>query len=187
MTFYLIFIMISFSLIGVVNGFALQNFSVSFAYAGLALLIVVVVDIVVAAATRLFPEEKIDPFQAIFIPSARERKVLLAIGVRTWKDIIPETGKYLCHFAKDKIEKPEDNGYLLKFLRETIYAEAMHVISLFLGFAALLIPAYRFSIALPIALVNAFLQFLPVCAQRYNRPRLIALYQYNQRKGAIRQ
>ncbi len=183
MIFYPVFIVTSFALIGVVNGFLLQDFSVSFAHAGLALLIVVVVDIVVAAATRLFPEEKIDPFQAIFLPSARERKVLLAIGVRTWKDIIPETGKYLCHFAKDKIEKPEDNGYLLKFLRETIYAEAMHVISFFLGFSALLLPVYRWNIALPIALVNAFLQFLPVCAQRYNRPRLIALYQYNQRKG----
>jgi hypothetical protein len=35
---------------------------------------------------------------------------------------------------------------------------------------------------LPVAVINAFLQLLPVIVQRYNRTRLVTLYRFNERR-----
>ena len=40
---------------------------------------------------------------------------------------------------------------------------------------------YVWCFGFPIALVNAFLQLLPVFIQRYNRPKLLKLYEYNKK------
>ena len=147
----------------------------------LNLILAIGIDAVVAILIRLIPEKKLNPFAKIFQISKGEKKFYEAIGVKKWKDLIPESGKYLAHFAKDKIEKPNDNKYVLKFLNETLYAGIMHIISIFAGFIPLVFMPYKLTIVLPIALVNAFLQILPVIVQRYNRVRLVTLYKYNER------
>lgn len=143
-----------------------------------SLIAVVAIDAIIAWIVHSIPEDKIHPFKKFYQTGKRERKFYEKLGIKKWKDIIPESGKYLCNFAKDKVAKPNDNKYVLKFLVETCYAEIMHEISFFLGFALLAMP-YRWTIVLPVCAVNAFLQLLPVMVQRYNRVRLENLYKFN--------
>lgn len=161
-------------------------FGEAFAAVGICLLCMVVLDAVIAAIIHALPPSLMRPFDKIYAISPAERKLYERAGIRVWKDVIPETGKYLCHFAKDKIADPNDNEYILQFLRETCYAEIMHFLSLALSFPTLFFLPYTFNIALPVVLVNAFLQLLPAVTQRYNRDRLIHLYRYNERKQARR-
>jgi hypothetical protein len=69
---------------------------------------------------------------------------------------------------------------------ETAYAEIMHIYSAPLGFILLLFApgALKWTIALPVILVNFFLQIPPVLVQRYNRHRLQKLYALQLRKKA---
>ena len=107
---------------------------------GLTLLIVVVIDAVIAAIVHAIPEKNINPFKKYYQTSKKERVFYENLGVRKWKDIIPESGKYLCHFSKSSVEQPNNNEYVLKFLRETCYAEVMHITSIFLGLYSTQIP-----------------------------------------------
>lgn len=164
------------------NGFLGAGWAVSAVWLAAAVGAMVVIDAAVAVCVRCYPEKKIDVFSRYFTVSQRERALYERLGVRRWKDVIPESGKYLCHFAKDKIAEPANNVYILKFLRETCYAEVMHECSFVLSFAALLFLPYRLHIVLPVVLTNALLQLLPAIAQRYNRCRLVKLYRFNARR-----
>ncbi len=185
MILYAVIIISSIALTGCLNGAFGIGWEGSFAWVGIAVAIMVVIDAVTAIIVHAVPERKIDPFAEIFMVSQRERRFYEKLGVKTWKDVIPESGKYLCHFAKDKIAEPNNNLYVLKFLRETCYAEIMHVISFVLSFVPLIFMPYRLQIVLPIVLTNALLQVLPVIVQRYNRNRLVKLYRYNERKNKM--
>lgn len=143
--------------------------------------LMVVIDAIVAILVRLVPEKNINPFCKIFVAKNKERKFYEKIGVKTWKDIIPETGKALVGFDKTQIEKPNDNNYVIKFLKETCYAGIMHTISIFACTIVFAFMPYKLSIVLPVVITNMFLQLLPVIVQRYNRIRLISLYYYNKR------
>lgn len=180
MIFYSVIIVLAVILVTALNGFFGVGWKLTLIWGSVALGVMVAIDIIVAVFVRMIPEKKLDPFGKIFTVSQRERKFYEKLGVRKWKDLIPETGKYLCDFAKDKIAEPNNNEYVLKFLRETCYAGLMHAISIVLSFAALFLP-YRLPIVLPVVLTNVFLQALPVMTQRYNRFRLVKLYRYNER------
>ena len=146
------------------------------------------IDALVAVLVRLYPEEKIDPFGGFFAARRWERKLYVRLGVRRWKDRIPEMGGLLAHFPKKHVADRHDNAYLLKFLRETCYAEVMHLWSIPAGFLVLLlffVPHYSVLwFGLPVAVINAVLQTLPVITQRYVRPFLVATYRRNERLAA---
>lgn len=182
MILYLSIIVVAFNLIAFLNGnFSEVGLGSSYLYSAIALVCVVAADAIIALIVRFIPEEKIDPFAPIFSCGNKEKKFYKFIRVRLWKDYIPETGKYLCHFAKDEVADPTNNTYILRFLRETCYASLMHFISFWAGFIVMMFLPIPMSITLPIMSVNAVLQFLPICVQRYNRPRLIMLYKRNEK------
>ncbi|MGN1235638.1 MAG: hypothetical protein ACI4U2_06630 [Christensenellaceae bacterium] len=149
---------------------------------GFAFLAVLAVDAIVALVVRYCCAKLMNPFAPVFRMGKREKRVYEKLGVRKWKDLIPETGKQLAGFAKDKIEEPDNNEYVLRFLKETCFAEVMHFFSIGLGFVILALPV-PLSYTIPVAAVNALLQILPVCVQRYNRARLLTLYRYNERRA----
>lgn len=182
MILYLTIIFVVWSITALFNGlFAGIGFSVALLHTSLNVVLMVAIDAVVAIIVRSMPENKINPFKKIFIAKNSEKKLYEKLGIKTWKDIIPESGKVLVGFDKRQIEKPNDNTYILKFLRETCYAGIMHIISIFAGFVAFAFMPYRLNIVLPVVLTNAFLQVLPVFVQRYNRIRLISIYYFNNR------
>jgi len=136
----------------------------------------IVIDICVALLVRAF-DKKINPFAKIFHEGKNERKIYNFFRIKSWKDKIPELGKTLKFFDKTKVCEKPNAEYFLMFLRETCVAEVMHV--LIIPFAFLIIPIYPIkylSMTLPIAIVNVFLQILPICVQRFNRPKLLAGY-----------
>jgi len=182
MILYSIIITISLAIVIVTNIiFTAIGIGGVFLYSFLNLFIVVGIDAIIAWIVHSIPEKKINPFKKVYLTSKTEKRLYEKLGVKIWKTKIPESGKYLCNFAKDKVEQPNNNEYVLKFLRETCYAEIMHFISIFLGFIPLVFMPYKLSIVLPVSFVNAILQLLPVIVQRYNRIRLISLYNYNER------
>ncbi len=145
-------------------------------------------DAVCALATRwCVPERKMNPFARVWKVHHFERRFYVKIGIRRWKDKIPETGGLLVGFSKSAVADRHDNTYLLKFLKETCYAELMHIISIPCGFLVLLltfawdsIPQFIAWFGLPVAIVNAVLQLLPIFVQRYVRPFLLSAYRYNE-------
>ncbi|MBQ1943155.1 MAG: hypothetical protein II368_05895 [Clostridia bacterium] len=143
-------------------------------------------DAVIACLTRALPKKLFAVERKRYAVSDKEKKCYDKLKIKAWKDKIPETGALLKIFDKTKVTSPEDPAYLALFLRETAYAEIMHIYSAPLGFILLLFApgALKWTIALPVILVNFFLQIPPVLVQRYNRHRLQKLYALQLRKKA---
>ena len=140
-----------------------------------------------AILVRLIPAKHFDPLSKRFRVRKWERKFYVRIGIRRWKDKIPETGALLGYLSKKQIADRNDNAYLHHFMTETCYAETMHGVCVLTGFLVI-IPAlfmplpYLFFFAIPVAVIHGILHFLPVPVQRYVRPFLLHAYLHNQKK-----
>lgn len=141
-----------------------------------------------AIITRALPEKHFDPLSHRFRVHKWERKLYVKLGIRHWKDKIPETGALLGYLSKKKVADRGNNDYLLHFMTETCYAEAMHLACVFVGYL-IIIPAlffdtvYLFYFAIPVAVIHGILHFLPVPVQRYVRPFLLHAYLHNKAKA----
>ena len=154
-----------------------------FAITMISLAVLLLIDTVCALFVRYcLPKKAFNPFLKIYKVAKGERKFYEKIGVRKWKDRIPEAGQLFANFGKSEILDTSNNEYIYKFMSETIYAELMHwlsaLISVFIIFIDLSIALY---VALPLIVGNVILNILPVIVQRYNRPKLMVLYQRNER------
>lgn len=201
--YYIIAIVVGNILIGLINGFVgLPGCSTPVALLvclGVSVLFTTLefgLDALIAWLTRLLPEKAVDPFGKLYRVAKWEKKVYKKLGIVKWKDKIPEAGGLLAKFQKKKVLDFHDNTYILTFMRESVYAEVMHVIS---AVAGLFVPAlcacrllwpdvipqvhWCVRIALPVALVNFVLQVLPVMVQRYVRPQLMSVYLRNQKRA----
>lgn len=192
MFIYLFIIFSSIVLISVFNiifTMGLFNLSIPYiiflAFAGAV--IEFLIDAVVAFIIHKLPEKWFNPFNKIYKVWNFERGLYEKIGIRKWKDKIPEMGQ-LCNFKKDKIADIGNNEYIFKFMVETCYAEVLHFLSAVLGFAVIFVfsPKFMLSFALPVAIVNCFLQILPILIQRYTRPKLIKVYERNSKVASIK-
>ena len=201
--YYIIAIIVGNILIGLINGLiGLPGYSTPVAMLvclGVSVLFTVLefgLDALIAWLTRLLPEKAVDPFRKIYRVAKWEKKVYKKLGIVKWKDKIPEAGGLLANFQKKKVLDFHDNEYIMTFMRESVYAEVMHVISAIAGLAVPALCAVRLlwpdvipqvhwcvRIALPVALVNFVLQVLPVMVQRYVRPQLMSVYLRNQKRA----
>lgn len=186
--YYIIAIAVAVALIFGVNSiFVIPHAPlVALAYIALCVLGAFAIDAIVALAVRyLVPQRFYNPLAKRFACLRFEKKLYTKLGIRKWKDKIPETGGILVGFGKSHATDLHNNDYVYKFMQETCYAEVMHVWSMPLGFLVLLIcPAHlRLSIALPVAVVNAVLQLLPVMVQRFVRPQLLRVYKGNLKRN----
>lgn len=150
-----------------------------------------IIDLIVALIVRWFlPKKLTNPFLKIYTVHNWERKFYTKLGIRFWKDKIPEAGKLFANFDKSKVNDISDNTHLYKFMQETIYAENMHFLSAIFGLFVVFVNLRLWHlVALPLIIVNAIINLMPVMVQRYNRPRLMAAYLRNERnlapKGTI--
>ncbi len=140
------------------------------------------VDAIIAFLIKKLPEVwfKKDGIFKIF---KWEKKYYQAIGIKKWKDKIPEWGK-LANFSKKKLVDPTNNEYVAKFIVECKYGEVIHFLSMLLGFSVIFIcPLYAWlNIGLPVGIINAVLNYPSYCILRYNRPKLETIYKMNLRK-----
>ena len=102
-----------------------------------------------------------------------ERELYRRLGVRRWKDKVWELGG-LGGFSKAKLTEPDNPVYIARFIIECNKGVITHRLSYFAGFLAMLtLPnVCAFTVALPVGVVNLFLNILPTIALRYNTPML---------------
>lgn len=153
---------------GVIAEYALSSLSAAVA--------VIAIDGLFAFLIRRLPEKWFAPTVRLFSVSGGERRLYAKLGIKRWKNLVPELGMFT-GFHKDSLRESRDAAYLARFLLESNYGVAIHLFNVFDGAFLLLIPFVGIpSIAIPVALVNAVLSFLPVMILRYHTPPLRRLY-----------
>lgn len=166
---------------GVINVSLGAGVLVTFYAAALALAIDALIALFIR---RALPAKWFNHKKPIFTVSAGEKKFYELIKIRKWKDKIPEWGKFT-GFSKNEIARPQDNVYLEKYFLELCYGEAIHFISVIAGFFVLILTprALLFSLALPVAIVNALCNLPSYFILRYNSYKLEVLYKNNERRA----
>lgn len=148
-------------------------------YTTLATLLVVCIDGITAAIARFLPKKCANHQAKIYAVSGKEKKFYEKMGIRKWKDKLPEIGHFT-GFRKNKIADPKNAKYVERFLMEICYGEIGHFFSCFSGFLLLLFwfifPPLWWIISLCVAVINAALNIPFVFILRYNSYKLNALY-----------
>ena len=116
----------------------------------------------------------------------RERELYKKLKVRLWKDKVWELGG-LGGFSKRILREPENPEYIERFIIECNKGVLTHRLSYPIGFLAMLtLPnVCAYTVALPVAIVNLFLNILPTLALRYNTPMLQALLKRLRKKKKV--
>ena len=133
----------------------------------------------------ILPKKWFDPFSKSFRASDKERKFYNFWGIRKWKDKIPAG----IGFRKDKVYEKDNPDYVLMFLQDSAIAEREHLFTLFIGWIIAFVNPftpmrYILAFACPVCCTHLMLHLMPVMVQRYNRPKLIILYNRLKEKQA---
>ena len=145
-------------------------------------------DGLIALTVNKLPDRLFGAHNRLYTVSDAERKLYRKLKVRSWKDKIWELGG-LGGFSKKNLVSPNSPEYIEKFIIECNKGVLTHRLSYPIGFLPMLfIPnIYAFSIALPVAMVNLFLNILPTLALRYNTPKLQAMLKRMKRTLPVRE
>ena len=142
----------------------------------------IAIDGLAAFVIRRLPEKWFAPEARAFGVGKGERNFYRKTKIGVWKKYIPEWGCFT-GFHKDRLREPNDSAYIGRFLLESNYGVAGHIAGAVLGFALIFVPfLHPLTAALPIAIVNFILSFLPTMILRSNTPALRGLYKRNKEK-----
>lgn len=135
-------------------------------------------DGLIAIIINKLPDSFFEVNNRLYNVSEIEKKLYKKLKVRNWKDKVWELGG-LGGFSKKSLVNPNSPEYIEKFIVECNKGVLTHRLSYPIGFLPMLfIPNVNsFSIALPVAIVNLFLNILPTLALRYNTPKLKKMLQ----------
>ncbi len=167
--------------------FSETTFFDAFGMTSLCTLLVIVIDALTATVARLLPKRFADHEKRVFAVGAREKNFYESIGIRKWKDNIPEIGHFT-GFRKNKLAKPKESVYIRRFLVEICYGEIGHFYSLFTGFGTVFVflnSSVWVGIALAVSFVNAILNALPIFVLRYNSYKLRILLKKTEKRREI--
>lgn len=148
-----------------VYGFALVEFAI---------------DGLLAFIVNKLPKKWFNPSLKIFKIHKWERRFYERLGIKKWKDKIPELGK-LGNFSKSTLQDPTSVEYIQRFIVECVIGEVVHISGLIFGFIILFHPNNILNITLPIAIVNLLLNIPSILILRYNRPKLAVVLERNKR------
>lgn len=187
---YYLFILLCMAIIMAMNViFAKPAFDISSAYIAVAVILnvvaVIVADGLVAFVIRwLLPKNAFSKDKACFGAGEKGCKFFEKIGIKKWKDAVPELG-FFTAFRKNKIYDPKNNEYVERYIVEANYGVAIHFWSMLFGFAIIFIYPLRYAICfgVPVAIVNVFYNLLSFAILRYNLPKLHRLYKINERRA----
>lgn len=181
MILYLIIILSSMVLIIISNQFILVpvfTLPIWFNITGVAAstIIIILFDGFLAYLARLF-QKKYNPFSKYFSVSIKEKIFYEKIGIKKFKDLLPDLGA-IVKFKKGEIQEPKNKDYVFLYMKESCSGEIGHLISIFFGFLIIFCFPLKYTLyfGLPVSIVNAILNLLPVIALRYNRYKLSILY-----------
>ena len=143
-------------------------------FMSIAMLVVLfLIDALLAWLIRKLPEKWFDSNNKHFDERKGERKFYEALGIKKWKDKIPELGGFT-DFHKDKIYEPNSIEFYERFILESNYGSLLHIISAFIGYLIIFMAPLKtcFLMAIPMATVNFVLCILPYFVLRYNVGKL---------------
>ena len=130
----------------------------------------------IALIINKLPDKLFAVNNPLYKVSEAEKKFYKKIKVKNWKDKIWELGD-LGGFSKKNLANPDSPEYIEKFIIECNKGVLTHRLSYPIGFLPMLFiqNICSLTIALPVAIVNLFLNILPTLALRYNTPKLQAM------------
>ncbi len=185
--FYLMIITISSLLITFFNLISLPTVEANDIFRILMSVLIGVVSVIAEDALsaliirRLSPSAWYSPDRQLFRVSRKERNFYRSLGIKKWKDLVPELGLFT-GFSKNELKKTSDKKYLERFLLESNYGVAIHIANGVLGFVIMFIPHCSSpAIWVPIFCVNFVLSMLPVMILRYTSYTLAKLYERSQK------
>ncbi|MBQ9104318.1 MAG: hypothetical protein IJY57_04475 [Clostridia bacterium] len=144
---------------------------------------VLIIDALTATLVRwLLPKKWFGLNAKIYDASKKKCKFYEKLGIKKWKDKIPELGS-LTGFRKNKILDPKNNEFIERFIIESHYGIGVHFIGMIFGFLIIFIfPLnYWYCFGLPVGIVNFVYNLLSFMILRYNLPKLKTLHKYNLR------
>lgn len=143
---------------------------------------VIAFDGITAFLIRRLPEKWFAPEKNAFKVFRFEKRLYSGLKVKRLASFVPELGGFT-NFHKDKLESATDGDYLFRFLLESNYGVAIHIVNAVGGFVIGLLPfCGGAGIWLPVACVNFVLSMLPVFILRNNTPSLLFLYKRAQKQ-----
>ena len=168
-----------------INGICAVTLGVDFAWAAVwaaaGLEILLATDLLVVGAMRLLPKRLYNPFAKFYQTRPWQTNACLALGVRRWKDKVPELGK-IGGFSKDHIDSLNPD-YLYHFLQEAAFGEAEHLVSAMMSWTIFFIPMpYRLTVGIPYCVLNIVLNMMSAMIKRYLRPKMMAVYRRQKMK-----
>ncbi len=147
----------------------------------------IALDGIEAFLIRKLPERWFSADKTLFRISEKERKTYQSLGIKKWKDKVPELGGFT-GFHKNKLQSTTDGKYLGRFITEAQYGVVIHEANSIFGFLTAFIPVCSApSVWIPVYAVNFVLNALPAMILRYNLPVLRRLYkraERNEKKDA---
>ena len=142
----------------------------------------------IAILIKKMPDSWFGVENRLYHVSDFEKSLYKKLRVRLWKDKVWELGG-IGGFSKKTLKEPSNPAYIEKFIIECNKGVLTHRLSYPAGFLVMLTLRGTpvLSIALPVAIVNLFLNILPTLALRYNTPKLKTLLKRLKRKSAAEQ
>lgn len=133
-------------------------------------------DGIIAILINKMPDKWFKVDNRLYFVSRKECAFYKRLKVRLWKDKVWELGG-LGGFSKKTLIEPDNPKYVEKFIIECNKGVMTHKLSYPIGFLAILTlhNPCDLTIALPVAIVNLFLNILPTIVLRYNTPMLQSL------------
>ena len=132
-----------------------------------------VLDGFIAIVINKMPDSWFAVDNPLYNVSKRERELYKKLKVKRWKNKVWELGG-LGGFSKGAISSPDDPKYIEKYIIECNKGVLTHRLAYPIGFLAMLtlkMPC-AVTIAMPVAIVNLFLNVLPTIVLRNNTPLL---------------
>ncbi len=147
----------------------------------------IAVDGLAAFLIRRLPEHRFDHKKRFFIVKKSEQRFYKFIGVKKWRGLVIELGMFTS-FSKSHFTAPNDPQYTARFLLESCYGVVIHIADIIVGFSVMAIyPPMALRIGLPVAIVNAVLNLLPIFVLRYNTPKIKSIHERNLRRSSKNQ
>lgn len=141
-----------------------------------SVIFVILTDTFFAILIGMFPKKWFDAKKKCFNVSKKEQKFYEKLNIKKWKDYVWDLGG-LGGFSKSKVEDPQSPEYFERFIIESNRGVTEHILGILFGFSVIfLFPKYMWSIGIPVALVNTFLNICSTMVLRYNMPKLKAIH-----------
>ena len=102
------------------------------------------------------------------------------MGIRHWKDRMPDKSKVIKSTVRKQVGKDYSADHLLRLVQETCVAELVHWILVAVSPVLLVTMEGALSVWATVLYGLSNLPFIMI--QRYNRPRLVRLYQHARRR-----